>query len=92
MESFNQKLVKFFRKISIDNKSSNSKEKKMLWFFSKMVDEGGCSKKEKLLIFMRYAIKFAGKESFMGFTDCSSSRDKSILAAMTSYFLKKRGL
>lgn len=61
-------------------------------FFSIMVDEARCYKEEKLSIVLRYVIGLEVEESFMGFIDCSTSRDAKSLAAMIFYFLNKCGL
>ncbi|XP_075163204.1 zinc finger MYM-type protein 1-like [Haematobia irritans] len=61
-------------------------------FFSLMVDEARCFKEEQLSITIRFAVGVEVEEHFLGFIDCSVSRDASSLQKIILEFLKIRNL
>lgn len=67
-------------------------EVKACGFFSIMVDEARCFKEEQLSISIRYAKNLDTEERFLGFIDCSTSRDAKSLATLILDFLKKNNL
>ncbi|XP_075152818.1 zinc finger MYM-type protein 1-like [Haematobia irritans] len=61
-------------------------------FFSLMVDEARCFKEEQLSITIRFAVGVEVEVHFLGFIDCSVSRDASSLQKIILEFLKIRNL
>ncbi len=58
-------------------------------FFSLMVDEARCYKEEQLSVTIRYVKNLEVEERFLGFLDCSASRDSEGLSKLILEFLDK---
>lgn len=61
-------------------------------FFSLMVDEARCFKEEQLSITIRFAVDLEVEEHFVGFVDCSVSRDAISLQNLILDFLEEKKL
>jgi len=68
------------------------KEVRECGFYSLMVDEAKCHKEEQLSIILRYVKGLEPTERFLGFLNCSKSRDAESLSQMIQDFLIKCGL
>lgn len=61
-------------------------------FFSLMVDEAKCHKREQLSVAIRFVKELVTEERFLGFIDCSTSRDAESLNNLIIQFLREVGL
>ncbi|KAK5640024.1 hypothetical protein RI129_010835 [Pyrocoelia pectoralis] len=57
-----------------------------------MVDEARCYKQEQLSVAIRYTVGLEVEERFLGFVDCSSSRDAESLKILIKKYLSKCSL